>query len=168
MAGIFFKTNYPHLSRDVADIIAAYRQLPPYIAKKHLRAAMGRTVKPFIPALRANTPTDTGNLRRSVTSVTRFYNRADSGAVVGVVGFSRGGKTKRNMGNHGLFVEAGTKPRRTRTKRFCGSMPARGMLRRTLQTMQGPILANLRQEMAFALEKATRELASGKNPGSKS
>jgi hypothetical protein len=76
-------------------------------------------------------------------------------------------ETKKNMGNHGLFVEAGTKPRYTRTKRFCGSMIARHMLRQTLQTMQGPILANLRQEMAFALEKATRELASGKNPGSK-
>jgi hypothetical protein len=167
MPGIFFKTNYPHLSGDVADIIAAYRQLPPHIAKKHLRAAMGRTIKPFLPALKANTPTYTGNLKRSVTSVTRFYDRADHGAVVGVVGFSRGGKTKRNMGNHGLFVEAGTKPRRTRAKRFCGSMPAVGMLKRTLSTMRGPILANLGMEMAVALEKATRELASGKNPGRK-
>jgi hypothetical protein len=167
MPGIFFKTNYPHLSGDVADIIAAYRKLPPHIAKKHLRAAMGRTIKPFLPALKANTPKYTGNLKRSVTSVTRFYDRPDHGAVVGVVGFSRGGKTKRNIGNHGLFVEAGTKPRRTRTKRFCGSMPAVGMLKRTLSTMRGPILANLGMEMAVALEKATRELASGKNPGRK-
>lgn len=165
MSGIFFKTNYPHLANDVADIIAAYRKLPPHIARKHLKAAMGRTVKPFMPVLKQNTPQFTGNLKRSVTSVTRFYDRADHGAVVGVVGFSRGGRTRRNMGNHGLFVEAGTRPRQTRTRRFCGSMPAVGMLRRTLATMQGPILTNLRMEMAVALEKATRELASGKNPG---
>jgi hypothetical protein len=167
MSGIFFKTNYPSLAGDVADIIAAYRKLPAHIAKKHLKAAMGRTIKPFIPALRANTPKYTGNLKRSVTSVTRFYDKADHGAVVGVVGFSRGGKTKRNMGNHGLFVEAGTKPRRTRAKRFCGSMPARAMLRATLSTMRGPILANLGIDIAVALERATRELASGKNPGKK-
>jgi hypothetical protein len=167
MSGIFFKTNYQSLAGDVTDIVSAFRKLPTHIAKKHLRAAMGRTIKPFIPALRASTPKYTGNLKRSVSSVTRFYDRADHGAVVGVVGFSRGGKTKRNMGNHGLFVEAGTKPRRTRAKRFCGSMPARGMLRATLSTMRGQILANLGMEMAVALERATRELASGKNPGKK-
>jgi hypothetical protein len=165
MSGIFFKTNYPDLAKDVADIIAAYRKLPPHIAKKHLRAAMGRSIKPFLPALKANTPTYTGNLKRSVTSVTRFYDRVDHGAVVGVVGFSRGGKTKRNMGNHGLFVESGTNPRRTRTRRFCGSMPAKGMLKRTLSSMRGPILRDIEMQMAFSLEKATRELAAGKNVG---
>lgn len=159
MNGVFFKANWAAMERETKHLLDAYRQLPPAIAKKHLRAAMRRSIKPFIPILRKETPRRTGNLRRSVKSVVRFYKSAEHGSVAGIVGFGRGGANQRKMGNHSAIVESGTKIRRKANGAVCGRMPARLMLQKSMAMNSRAILSNVSSELAFSLEKAARELA---------
>lgn len=156
---IFFKANWAVMERETKHLIDAYRQLPPFIAKKHLRSSMRRAIKPFIPALKNATPRRTGNLRRSVKSVVRFYKSAEHGSVAGVVGFGRGGTNPKKMGNHSSIVESGTAARRKVNGANCGRMPAREMLQKTLASHSKSILANVVAELEVGLERAVRELA---------
>lgn len=89
---------------------------------RHMVAAIKAAMKPGVQLLKNETPRGpTGNLKRSVKQVARFYrsNRVWFGAV----GYSAtGGKTKihkngyrtgSSLGYHQGLVEFGTKPRRT-------------------------------------------------------
>lgn len=164
MSAVFFKANWAEMEKETKHLIDAYRKLPPYIAKKHLRASMRRSIKPFVPALKAATPKRSGNLRRSVKAMAKFYKRAEHGSVAGVVGFSRGSKTVRNMGNHSAIVNDGTELRRKASGASTGRMPARRMLQQTLASHGKAILANVVSELAVGLERAAKELAA-KNKG---
>jgi len=159
--------NDAEMQRQIIDIIRRFRALPREIARRRMRQAIRKATKPFEPALRANTPHFTGNLQRSLTTKIRIYNHATSGAAVAVIGYVRGTLRKRRgqfvtsgSGSHAIIVERGTAQRTIRsTGAACGAMPARRMLDRTLGSMQGAILAAIRTEMAAALERTTRELA---------
>ena len=164
MTAIFFKANWAEMKRDTEALLNAYKKLPGHIAKKHLRASMRRSIKPFVPALKAATPKQSGNLRRSVKTMAKFYQSANHGAVAGYVGFSRGSKTKNNMGNHSAIVEYGTGERRRKNGGSSGRMPARRMLATTLSQHGAGILKNVVTELAVGLERAARELAA-KNGG---
>jgi hypothetical protein len=182
--GLFFSAFFSDKSnRDLDDLIRAYAKLPGSLARKHLKAAIRRSIKPFTPALKAATPRSTGNLRRSVTTVVKFGTKVSRGSgeafrgtAIGIVGFSRKGKKKNQKGDHSVLVEAGTKPRFRKTavaKRggvkarsnfsagqgSTGKGPPRHMLRDTLAAKKSGILSNLELEMGVSLERATQEAA---------
>ncbi|CAB4184552.1 Bacteriophage HK97-gp10, putative tail-component [uncultured Caudovirales phage] len=171
-SGQFFTSFWKQQStRDCDDLIRAYGELPATLARKHLKAAMRRAIRPFAPALRRSTPKRTGNLRRAITVVVRFSNKISrnyygnfQGGVTGSVGFKRGA----GKGNHSNLVEDGSVERRRvnfrgekfgKNKGGTGKMPARHMLRETLDARKDGILQNLELEMGVSLERAARELA---------
>jgi plasmid stabilization system protein ParE len=175
--GIFFSAFFSDKSnRDLDDLIRAYAKLPGSLARKHLKASIRRSIKPFVPSLKSATPRGaTGNLRRSVTTVVRFGTKVsrrggDSfrGTAIGIVGFSRKGKKKNQKGDHSVLVESGSKPRRRKGVRgnsfsagqgSTGTMPPKHMLRDTLASKRSGILSNLEIEMGVSLERAVRENA---------
>lgn len=165
--GLFFSAFFSDKSnRDLDDLIRAYAKLPGSIARKHLKAAIRRSIKPFVPALKSATPRSTGNLRRSVTTVVKFGTKVSRGSgeafrgtAIGIVGYSRKGKKKNQKGDHSVLVEAGTKPRRRKRGGSTGTMPPKHMLRDTLAAKKSGILANMEIEMGVSLERATQEAA---------
>ena len=174
--GLFFSAFFSDKSnKDLDDLIRAYAKLPGSLARKHLKAAIRRSIKPFTPALTAATPRSTGNLRRSVTTVVKFGTKVSRGSgeafrgtAIGIVGFSRKGKKKNQKGDHSVLVEAGTKPRFRKGVRgnsfsagqgSTGKGPPRHMLRDTLAAKKSGILSNLEIEMGVSLERATQEAA---------
>ena len=165
--GLFFSAFFSDKSnRDLDDLIRAYAKLPGSLARKHLKAAIRRSIKPFVPALKAATPRATGNLRRSVTTVVKFGTKVTRGSMesfrgtaIGVVGFSRKGKKKNQKGDHSVLVESGTKPRRRKSGASTGKSPPRHMLRDTLAAKRSGILSNMEIEMGVSLERATQEAA---------
>lgn len=175
--GLFFSAFFGDKSnRELDDLIRAYAKLPGSLARKHLKASIRRSIKPFVPALKAATPRGaTGNLRRSVTTVVKFGkkvtrgpNEPFRGTAMGIVGFSRKGKKKNQKGDHSVLVEQGSKPRRRKGVRgntfgsgqgSTGTMPPKHMLRDTLAAKKSGILSNMEIEMGVSLERATREAA---------
>jgi len=165
--GLFFSAFFSDKSnRDLDDLIRAYAKLPGSLARKHLKAAIRRSIKPFVPALKSATPRASGNLRRSVTTVVRFGTKVSRGGgdsfrgtAIGIVGFSRKGNKKNQKGDHSVLVEAGTKPRQRKRGGSTGTMPPRHMLRDTLASKRSGILGNLEIEMGVSLERATQEAA---------
>jgi HK97 gp10 family phage protein len=159
--------NEQQVQRQIVSIITAFRKLPKEIARKRMRAAIRKATRPFEPVLRANTPNSSGNLRRSIKTKIKVYDKPTHGAAVAVVGYVMGTLRKRRgqfvisgSGSHAVIVERGTKPRTKKsTRAFCGSMPANYMVRRTLNSIQGQVLNAVKIEMAAALEKTSQELA---------
>lgn len=166
-SGQFFTSYLRAQSTDeLDDLIRAYNQLPAYIARKYIASAMRRSIAPFRPALRKATPVKSGNLSRSVKAIAKFGTRVTRGnfgpfrgTVIGIVGYARNGKDKKRRGNHSTIVEQGTKERFRKDRRRTGTMPARHMLRDTLNANKAGILASLETQMGASLENAARELA---------
>jgi hypothetical protein len=119
---------------DVERLKQEFAKLRPALARKHMGAAITRTLKPALMALRTTTPKGpTGNLKRAIASKVTKYQ---SGNIVGLVGYRRTGtgktqstKGKRKLGNdrafHQHFVEFGTK-RRTTKGAFASSFKTLG------------------------------------------
>lgn len=155
--------DWEGMQGEIGALMAAYAELPRHIAKKHLRAAMKRAMKPGLPTLRRNTPPlstrrgrarkgerrTTGGLRRGVKTKAYYKGTNRDGRVVGVLGYQAGWQSMK-----AIWQEFGTKH---------GIKP-KGMVARTMQQIGGPAAAVLADEMRKALEKAAKELASGKNP----
>lgn len=119
--GIDVKVEFPELR----ELQKAFRQLRPSLARKHMGAAIRRSLKPGLTALKANVSKGpTGNLRRAVTSKVKTYV---SGNAVGLVGFTAAGSGKaksagggtvqkgKDRAFHAGFVEFGTKERIVKT-----------------------------------------------------
>lgn len=119
--GIDMRVDFP----DLKELQQAFRSLRPSLARKHMGAAIRRSLKPGLTALRGNVSKGpTGNLARSITSKVKTYR---SGNAVGLVGFiaAGSGKTKSAGGGtikkgkdrafHAGFLEFGTKDRIIKT-----------------------------------------------------
>lgn len=158
--------NWAKMSEEMRDLSAAFEELPKHIAKKHLRAAMGRAVKKAdgIPLLRSKTPPigvrrgrrkkgerprSTGELRKSVTVKTGWKGRNDDGTAFACLGYRYGWNSRK-----AIWAEYGTKWR-----------TGLRMVEETFNEIKGDAAAALEGELAAALEKAAKELAAGKNPG---
>jgi len=149
----------------IETMIANYGRLPGAIARRHLKAAVRRSIKPMQSPLKAATPRGkTGNLRRSVTTVVRFGSKVTrgptesfKGTAIGIVGFSRRGKKKNQKGDHSVLVEQGSKHRRRKNGGSTGKMPPRHMLRQTLASQKSSVLSRLESEMAVSLDRAVDE-----------
>jgi hypothetical protein len=113
------KVSFPELSR----LMREFDALRPALARKHMRAAIRRSLAPGIAALRSTTPKGpTGNLRRAIDSKIAKYR---SGNVVGLVGYRKAGTSKtvptkgsvmkgRDRAYHQKFLEFGTRDRYTK------------------------------------------------------
>lgn len=119
--GIEAKVEFPELKQ----LQAAFRQFRPSLAKKHMGAAIRRSLAPGVRALRTKTPRGpTGNLQRAITSKVKTYV---SGNAVGLIGFVAAGSAKsksaaggsvkkgKDRAFHAGFLEFGTKERVIRT-----------------------------------------------------
>jgi len=162
-----FEPNSYDANRHIAALMESYRALPRHIARKHLKAAMRKILRPAVPILRKNTPPlgtrrgrrkkgekpkSTGALRRAVTvrAGQTGTNKAYDAFVFGVLGYKASFESRK-----AIWLQFGTS----------GGVRPFQMIEKTLQEF-GPVAASkLADEMAKALEKATAELAGGKNPG---
>lgn len=118
--GMDVKVEFPELKQ----LQQAFRQFRPSLARKHMGAAIRRSLQPGLKALRGNvTKGPTGNLARAITSKVKTYV---SGNAVGLVGFtaagsgknkSSGGSVKKGKDRafHAGFLEFGTKERTIKT-----------------------------------------------------
>jgi hypothetical protein len=149
----------------IKALMARYRALPTYIAKKHMKAAMRRVIKPGVSILRKNTPPldtrvgrrrkgekrrSTGDLRRAATTRVGQTGNNATGFVWAVLGYRAGLQSRK-----AIWLESGTSN---------GVRPFR-MMEKTLQSFRQPATQLLAKELALALDKAVKELASGRNPG---
>lgn len=120
-SGIDMKVEFPELK----ELQKAFRQFRPSLAKKHMGAAIRRSLSPGLKALKANVSRGpTGNLARAVSSKVKTYV---SGNAVGLVGFiaagsgkaksAGGGKVQKGKDRayHAGFLEFGTKERFIKT-----------------------------------------------------
>lgn len=162
-----FEPNSYDADKHIQALMKSYTALPRHIAKKHLKAAMRRTLKPGVPILRSLTPPigtrrgrrkkgekarSTGALRKSVTvKAGQTGNNYEFGGFVwGVLGYKFTGQDRK-----AIWLNYGTNR----------GGPAFDMIGKAMARL-GPISAQtLAKEMAAALEKAAEELAGGKNPG---
>jgi hypothetical protein len=157
-----------NVEEEIQTLIGRYAALPRHIAKKHLQAAMKRTLKDGIPILRSVTPPlgvrrgrrrkdafvpqnkSTGALRRAVTTKSKYIGRNADGVVYGVVGYKAGYESRK-----AIWLEYGTRR---------GIRPQQ-IIHRFMQQYAGPSLSTLKSEMVNALDKAQKEIAGGKNQG---
>lgn len=162
-----FEPNSYDADRHIGSLMKSFRELPRHIARKHLKAAMRKVLRPAVPILRKNTPPlgtrrgrrkkgekpkSTGALRRAVTvrAGQTGTNKAYDAFVFGVLGYKAGPESRK-----AIWLQFGTST---------GVRPFQ-MIEKTLAEF-GPVAASrLAEEMGKALEKAAAELAGGKNPG---
>lgn len=120
-SGIDVRVEFPELR----ELQKAFRNFRPSLARKHMGAAIRRSLKPGLTALRSNVSRGpTGNLARAISSKVKTYK---SGNAVGLVGFvaAGSGKSKSAGGGavkkgkdrafHAGFLEFGTKERIIKT-----------------------------------------------------
>jgi hypothetical protein len=154
------------ISEDIAAVWKRFDELPRHIGKKHLLAAMRKSVKESgaVSRLRKNTPpvstrrgrrakgqkpVSTGDLRRSVTTKAKWIGNNKTGVAVAGIGYRYGWNSRK-----AIWKEYGTK-----------WQDAVGMVERTFNEFKGDVASRLSRNMADALEKAAAELRSGMNPG---
>jgi len=158
--------NEAKMQQEIKGIITAFLKLPKDIAKKRMTSAIRKAAKPFEPALRSNTPYNSGSLMRSIKTKSKLYDHGGWGAISFVAGYTMGTLKKKRghfiiqgSGHHAIIVERGTKLRVRTNGGKCGAMPARRMAQRTVDSMKGQILNAMVSELTAALEKTTKELA---------
>lgn len=156
---------------EVGAMMKRFSELPRHIAKKHLKAAVKRAMVTGVKVLKANTPVRSpylvkravvkgtlkenfkkrgGALRRAAIANSQYKGRNRDGFVVGRLGYKFGFESRK-----AIWLEYGTSR----------GIEARGMIEKTMKSWVGPAQARLLDEMARALEAASRELAAGVNPG---
>ena len=138
---------------DLRQLRTAYSQLPPALAKKHVRSALKKAVAPFLPEFRAVAPRRTGGLSKSPITVADF-DRV-SGNWTARVGY---GMSKKKTGYHALLVNNGTKERKTKKGKSTGKGPALHFADSMLASVRSRGLSNLETHLYAALDKATNEL----------
>lgn len=151
--------NWDAVQGEIGALTKRYAELPRWIAKKHLKAAIGRTLRPGVPKLRALTPplntrrgrrkkgekpVSTNKLRRAVKVKTAYKGRNKDGFAYGVIGYRAGDESLK-----ALRLEFGTKYIRPRE-----------FMRRFHESYKPIAQGRLAFEMRQALEKAAKELAS--------
>lgn len=169
--------NWQGMQGEIGAIMSRYQALPKHIAKKHLQAAMKRTMKDGVPVLKSLTPKGAtrtkkaalksgaggrfvkgsgkkmrvrgGALRRSVTTKSKYVGRNRDGVVYGVVGYRAGMESRK-----AIWLEFGTSR---------GIKPQE-IIEKFKRAYGGPSARKLADEMAAAFEEGVKEMASGKNP----
>ena len=150
----------------IGALVGRFKDLPRNIAKKHMKAAMKRVLKPGVPVLRRHTPPlstrrgrrkkgekakSTGSLRRAVaTRAGQTGRNSDFNSFVyGVLGYRAGPESRK-----AIWLEYGTSR----------GGPRYDMVGKAMKEYGQPAASALAKELAVSLEKAAKEAASGKNP----
>jgi HK97 gp10 family phage protein len=143
------------LDREIGGLVKALQQLPRNLARKHLKAAVGRAVRPHIKDLRKNTPPintrrgrrkkgekpqSSGALRRAVAVRTKAKGLTASA----VLGYRAGFESRK-----AIWLEFGTDR---------GISP-REMVKNTFDQVKGQVQKRLPDELRKALEKAAKDVA---------
>lgn len=172
------RLNWEGMEGEIGAMMARFNELPRYIGKKHLLAAIKRVGKEGVAILKANTPKGGtkmvksatkrdgggrfvkgsgkmrqqrgGALRRAAMVKAAYKGRNKDGYAYGVLGYKYGSESLK-----GIWLEYGTSR---------GVKP-RAMIDKTMRQWGGPASSKLAAEMAHALEKAAAELAANINPG---
>lgn len=167
--------NWLTVRGQIGGLVQRFGELPRHIAKKHMRAAVRRSMKEGVPILRQMTPKGKprntraalkrdgggrfvagsgkkmrirgGALRRAVTTKAKYIGRNRDGIVYGVIGYKAGMESRK-----AIWLEFGT----TRIR-------PRDIMKKFSQAYGGPAAKTLAREMKKALDAAGRELASGMN-----
>lgn len=170
--------RWNRIEGEIGALIARYAELPRHIAKKHMKAAMKRTLKTGVKILKQMTPksgTRTvraaitrdargriqagsgkiskkrgGALRRAATTKAKYIGRNRDGLVWGVVGY-RGGAESRKA----IWLEYGTK-----------RLKPREIMEAFRRKYGGPTAYRIAAELRRALPRAVREVAAGFNANS--
>jgi imidazolonepropionase-like amidohydrolase len=156
--------RWNNVDEQIGGLVAKFNELPRYLAKKHLQAVLRRVLKDGVPILKSMTPKGAtrrvttpsgsakqrgGALRRAVRVRSKYLGRNRDGLTYGVIGYKAGTESRK-----ALWLEFGTK-----------NIEPRRIVQRFRAVYHGPAASRMASEMARGLEKAARELASGKNPG---
>lgn len=149
--------NWNQVQGEIGALVRRYSELPRFLAKKHLRAAIGRTLRPGVPRLRKLTPPEgtrrgrrkkgekalsTGALRRAVAVKTKWIGKNKDGKAYGVIGY-RGGEQSLKA----LRLEFGTK-----------HITPRQFMQRFYDEYRPVAQGRLAEELRKALDAAVREL----------
>ena len=136
--------NSHDIQHDLRVLNQAYKDLPPGLVRRQVKAAMKKAIQPWLPEFRSIAPVGKklsrktirakkqeaiqtgikadhykpGNLKRSVQAISGHDNRYGFWAKVG---YSR---SKRKKGHHALLLNDGTKPRVTKAGKSTGRGPA--------------------------------------------
>jgi hypothetical protein len=149
----FVTFNASDLIHDLDMLRRGFAELPPGLARVHIRAAMKRAMAPLMPMFRAAAPRRSGRLRRSVTTITKFDG--SSGRFYSAVGF---GRSKTKKGHHAILVADGTKPRYTRKRKRCGLIRPNPSMAALAAQVRASAPPEFEMQLAVALERAIRAL----------
>jgi hypothetical protein len=153
MADFEMKVEFPELR----ELQQAFKGFRPNLAKKHMGAAIRRSLAPGTSALRGTTPKGpTGNLKRAITSKVKTYV---SGNAVGLVGYMAAGSGKAK-------AAAGGKVQKGRDRAFHAGFLEFGTKRRIIKTSSrragASVASSFRTLGPFTIAKTARR---GKNAG---
>lgn len=147
----------------ISRLMKRCKELPGHIARKHLKAVMGRVMKPGIPILRRHTPPlttrrgrrkkgekpqSTGALRRAVKVRTGHTGKvgAFNSFVYGVLGYRASFESRK-----AIWLQYGTS----------SGVRSYDMIGKAMAEFGNPAASRLADEMEKALEKAVKDLAPG-------
>jgi hypothetical protein len=136
---------------DLDRLMAMYSKLPDGLARKHLQAALKRSMKPHLGAFRTAAPVDRGGLKKSVGTTASFRK----GIFEGRVGYMR---SKAKRGFTAAWINDGTDERITKDGENRGRMRVNGFGDRVTRQVANAGIVTLKAEMLAALEKAVNEL----------
>lgn len=145
-------------SSDIARGIEKYRnelnKLPNYLHRRHMKAAFGRSLKAFLGDFKAAVPKDSGILRRGINVRTGAEPWASGGQVWARLSYRVDGE----KGKAGLWIERGTKARRTQKDANRGKVLPFHILQRRGTELYPRIIARISFEMYQAVDAALNEL----------
>jgi hypothetical protein len=155
------------VDKQIGALVVSLQQLPRNLANKHLKAAVGRAVRPFVGVLRRNTPPmtvkrgrpakrdssgkfiakkpgpaarSTGALRRSVAVRTKARKAVASA----ILGYRAGAESRK-----AIWLEFGTSR----------GIDPREMVKKTMDEIRPKVQSLLPKELKVALERAARDSA---------
>ena len=150
--------------RQLQELQAGFTQIPQKLAKKYLKAAARDGAKVMLNPLKSITPKRSGkgkgqgNLRRSIKTAAKFYQKGSDAGAVGVIFYSR----KNNLGNHSWILESGTKQRQNKKGANRGAGPAMHMMRDTNSSYRGMAIDQVISASIRGLTLAIRDMESPK------
>ncbi len=145
--------------RQLQELQAGFTQIPQKLAKKYLKAAARDGAKVMLNPLKSITPKRSGkgkgqgNLKRSIKTAAKFYQKGSEAGAVGVIFYSR----KNNLGNHSWILESGTKQRQNKKGANRGVGPAIHMMSRTRISYASKVKATVEKRTLEALQDAIKD-----------
>lgn len=136
---------------DLDRLMGMYAKLPDGLARKHLQAALKRSMKPHLGPFRSAAPVDRGGLKKSVGTIASFRK----GIFEGKVGYMR---SKAKRGFTAAWISDGTKDRFTKAGASRGKIVGNRFGDSVTRQVASAGVGTLRAEMLAALEKAVSEL----------